>query len=195
MKKLLFAICLALSFHAHAVKFEVLPIDRSNLKGVYITGSFAKGDFENLERLMTNYDKQKVIFFVDSIGGNVGEAMFFGAYMFDHDIPVGILNKKNDKPKCLSACALAFLAAKRKLFGSEAMLGVHMFYSKPHENVGKTAAQIAQEDKAWVGYVNEYAKVTKIHPEAMATMYRTPSSTMYFFNRRQMEKYGAVYVD
>ena len=195
MKKLLFAICLALSFHANAVKFEVLPIDRSDIKGVYITGFFANGDFEKFEKLMARYDAKKVFFFMDSGGGSVGEALLFGAYMFDNDIPVGILNKKDTKAKCLSACALAYLAAKRKFFSGNSILGVHMFYSKPEEIVGKTATQIAKEDKAWVDFVNSYAKITKIHPEVMATMYKTPSSSMYLFNRRQMEKYGAVYVD
>ena len=199
MKKILLAVLLALSFNANALKFEALPASKVNLTEILVSGYFKDGDFDRFEVFMKRYQTSRVVISLDSPGGSVREGVLFGSYFYDNNIAVGIENRYDTATECLSACSIAYMSAKRKFFTKNSALGAHRFYMENERTGGaKTRAMQEQNEKdtkAWVDALHKYGRLAKIHPEFIEIMLKTPSSTMYYFNRRQMERYGAIYIE
>lgn len=197
MKKMFFAICLALSFNAHALKFETQHRD-SGWTNIFLTGTLERGDSEKFKALVIKYPANKLLVFFDSPGGDIYEGIIIGSILNDRNIRTGIENRLWKRASCESACALAYLGSTQKMFSKNSSLGVHRFYTK-NATAGNSRQAVTrvdeQETQEWTSYIYKYARWADIHPEAIDLMFETPNSTMYYFSRKQMEKYGATYLD
>src|SRR5215813_6664884 len=125
MKSILLATTAAVVMTAHcqAADIRFNPASTSTAPTIVITGTFESGDFA---KFRTYADKisagSKVVVTLDSNGGRLAEGLDIGTAIANR----GFATIANHK--CLSACALTWLAGARRAVYPDTHIGFHAAY-------------------------------------------------------------------
>lgn len=113
---------------------------------ISITGEIVDGDSERFSQLVNgtkNIVNQGFVV-LDSPGGKVAEAIIIGETLRESGFSTAVL----DKTDCQSACALIWLAGKKRIATSTSRIGFHQSYTLNHSGTAVPSIQ----GNALVGY-------------------------------------------
>lgn len=120
--------------------------------GIYffLQGDIEKGDYESLVGeinivALLSYDRRPLKLYLNSMGGDLEEAMQIGRLVNVAGISTFADNSitSTKDGKCLSACFFIFVAGKQRFLESESTLGIHRPYFD-RKNFGSLTAEEAE---------------------------------------------------
>src|SRR5262249_50247323 len=84
-----------------------------------LSGKIIEGDFEGFKQIAPRSISDRVQIVLDSSGGTTGEAVAIGRYIFEHRLDTTVFRR------CVSACALIWLAGNPRHVTTGAGIGFH----------------------------------------------------------------------
>jgi hypothetical protein len=84
-----------------------------------LTGKIVDGDFERFKQIAPRGPSDQIQIILDSPGGTTGEDVAIGRYIFEHHLDTTVVRR------CVSACALIWLAGNPRHVTAGAGIGFH----------------------------------------------------------------------
>ena len=177
MKSILLATTAAVAMTAHcqAADIRFIPPSTSTAPTIVITGTFESGDFA---KFRTYVDKisagSKVVVTLDSNGGRLAEGLDIGTAIANR----GFATIANHK--CLSACALTWLAGARRAVYPDTHIGFHAAYRSEDK----------QESGAANALVGSYLTKLGFSVDAIVYMTKAAPASMEWLTKEKAQQYG-----
>ena len=177
MKSILLATTAAVAMTAHcqAADIRFIPPSTSTAPTIVITGTFESGDFA---KFRTYVDKisagSKVVVTLDSTGGRLAEGLDIGTAIANR----GFATIANHK--CLSACALTWLAGARRAVYPNTGIGFHAAYRSDDK----------QESGVANALVGSYLTKLGFSADAIVYMTKAAPASMEWLTTEKAQQYG-----
>ncbi|MEI6835141.1 MAG: hypothetical protein WCL28_14240 [bacterium] len=158
---------------------------------LHLNGQIVRGDYDKIRKLLLSengyflgYNWQ-----LNSVGGDVYEALAIGRMFKELFITVNVADADNPRAKCASACFLIFVSAVARNAVSHSV-GVHRPFFEPTYFAGMNAQNAQRRYAAMTEEVRAYLKENDV-PEALITrMFSTPSTEILWLSDNEMEQLG-----
>ena len=153
-----------LASSSHALEF-------SRSGGTFtMSGPVLSGDAERFIDAYVEWDQPPNIFYINSPGGDVGEAMLIGLFIRESQTPVW------SGPVCNSACALIFVAGVERL--AIGGIGLHRPKFPSSYYAGLSSRDAAKAYTRGVEAITEYMQSMGVSQAVIDRMYQADSGQM-----------------
>ena len=177
MKSILLATTAAVAMTAHcqAADIRFIPPSDSYSPAIIITGTFESGDFAKFSAYADKISAgNKVFVTLDSNGGRVAEGLNIGEAIAHR----GFATVANHK--CLSACALTWLAGAQRAVYPNTHIGFHAAYRSYDK----------QESGVANALVGSYLTKLGFSVDAIAYMTKAAPASMEWLTKEKAQQYG-----
>lgn len=183
---------------AEAATIETVAMSAPGKAGYLLSGEMMDGDLLKLQTEIAKLPPdQAVTVFLDSPGGSLGEGVRLGQFFYSARIATAI---KGQKGRCLSACAIAFLAGRDHGSGdplrikpSTAQLGFHAFRlqfdDKKKYNASNMAEMVAVTQRISYALI-EYFREIKVDAKFLPLMLKAPTEQMRLVGNEEALQLG-----
>ena len=138
---------------ASAADIDVLQLPGIEQVFMFIKGEIVEGDANKFYENAEGIERATVV--LSGPGGLVGEALSIGAEVHDRNFATMVA----PEDECFSACALIWIASKRRYLSKDSMIGVHAVY-----RTGENGVQVSGVGNAEVG---AYLAMVELRIEAI----------------------------
>jgi len=180
MKSVLLATtaAVAMTTHCQAADIRFIPPSDSYSPAIIITGTFESGDFDKFSAYADKISAgNKVFVTLDSNGGRVAEGLNIGEAIARR----GFATVANHK--CLSACALTWLAGAQRAVYPNTQIGFHAAY-RSHDK---------QESGVANALVGSYLTKLGFSVDAIAYMTKAAPASMEWLTKEKAQQYGIIF--
>lgn len=170
-----------------ALVFSIHENNSKTLNAIMASGTIQYNDVEKLDMYLSKLPtKKNTAIYFDSPGGNLYGGIRLGTYFKKHKIKTVVQGYKI----CASACALAFLGGTDR-HGNKWMsstttskLGFHAFSSGhgKYDNMDNTQKIVSD--------ILKYGNFVNAPMEIFVKQFETPSSSIYWFDKREELNFG-----
>lgn len=196
------AACVVLSclvaLPAGAATIEVVEMSTPDKAGFLLSGEMVDGDLLKLQSEIAKLPPDRAVtVFLDSPGGSLGEGVRMGQFFYSARVTTAI---KGQQGRCLSACAITFLAGRDYASGealrikpSTAQLGFHAFRlqfdDKKKYSAGNMAEMIAVTQRISYALI-EYFREIKVDAKFLPLMLKAPTEQMRLVGNEEALQLG-----
>ena len=189
---LLFLVCIASNTRAGSYSGSGEPDDETviseccvtnKIEAVRFHGPIRRDDSKKVLEIIEKYREKIIFVFLDSIGGDIREAMIIGRLVNRFHLTTYV----EEGDKCFSACLAIFVAGDRKL--PMGTMGIHRprFKAQYFANL-----ELGEAKKKYDEMLEEFAKYLRsfhVTESMIDDMIATPSSDIKKLSWRHLERY------
>lgn len=174
----------------NCAEFELQAADSFGPVAVLIKGQIKPGDFEKFRGFLLLPGRLKAYtnyVWLDSVGGNLAEAMKF-ANLFEKSSASVVVGPDG---KCYSACFMMFASGVDRWLYPFGELGVHQVSVSLPAGVGALDASLKDNlVRAMTNEASAYLMRQGIPPSLISKMQETPASQMFIVNTVMVKREG-----
>jgi uncharacterized protein len=165
---------------ADALQFARLPLDPPSVL-IQARGEIFPGDADRLAAFLQSLSANDRVtgFVVDSLGGNVSEALKIADFINKSGLTVAVPSGG----ECASACFLLFAAAPHRFAGANAQIGVHRANEEGQDDWNSMATTT---------YVGQVLSQYGVPPAIIGRMVQTAPSSMEWLTPTDLASMGVL---
>lgn len=148
------------------------------INGLTMVGKIESGDYSKLIAFFTANERAFVgasTFYLDSPGGNVGEALRIGKLVAETFRTTLV----EANAKCLSACFLIFVSGAQRIPEGNATIGIHRPYYEKSKFAKLSQQQAREEYEKLDNEVRQFLARAKIADRLVEKMFSVPSDSVF----------------
>lgn len=168
----------------------ILPISALSARfewfynGVNIKGEIVKGDYERLIEIIKYMDQPPMIYQLDSMGGDVLEAIKIGSLLRETYAKVIV----DDMQVCASACVFILVGSPDRLLFDGARIGIHRpFFNRSYFST-LTAAKAEKKYRELQNIVKAYLLNMGVPQDFIDMMYTISSNDVKWISGAEIEE-------
>lgn len=154
---------------------QAQALDFFKLDGTFgMSGKIENGDFKNFLDALSKWNYPPTIFFIESSGGSVSEAMKIGSFIRESFIPIWT------GKKCYSSCFLIYASGISKKAGGD--IGIHRVYFAPEEYSKLSVSEARIKYAKLKAATKQYLVQIDTPQSIIEKMFSTGSADIYIFS-------------